>query len=49
MIEGYTHCNTVECRNTAFSMVEEDRIIGLTDSDDEPFIIPFPAHLDRGA
>lgn len=49
MVGPYVHCNTVNCRHTALSMVEEDQLFGLDNSDDEPVIIPVPAHLDRGA
>ena len=49
VVGSYVHCDTVDCRNTAFSMLEEDRIFGLSDSDDEAVILPLPVRLDRAA
>ncbi len=49
MIGPYAHCGSYECRNRAFSMIDEDRLFGLSDSEDEPLIIPFPDHLERAA
>ena len=45
----YAHCPNDDCRDKALSMLDEDRLFGLSDSDDENFVIPFPPHLNRAA
>ncbi len=49
LVGAYAHCDTVDCRDTAFSMLDEDRLFGLSESDDEPVILPLPARLGRAA
>lgn len=49
MVGSYAHCDTVDCRDSAFSMLDEDRLFGLADNDDDPIMLPLPARLDRAA